>query len=320
VRLAVESELVGAVSSDGLVWANELGAVTYSSAVAIDAHGRRFAAPTSLVDGVVELRVPASFLADAVLPLTIDPVLATYTPSGSPMFDDYDPDIAYDDSNGCFCIIWNRVFSATDHDTWAEMFDVFGLPLASTGAYVDFTGAAWTQAKVANNRIAGQFLVVASRSGSPIEIWGRTREAESTTQSSQFQISSGSGNKSSPDVGGDPHTSAPTFYCVVWEREFNPGIDHDVHARLVTAAATLHGTAAILIDNTGSTYDKYPTVSKSDGVAPAGTQEWNVAWNRQFRDTGHVPMLERPTRFNDLLRGFVAGETAPERGIAGVSG
>jgi pimeloyl-ACP methyl ester carboxylesterase len=39
-----------------------------------------------------------------------------------------------------------------------------------------------------------------------------------------------------------------------------------------------------------------------------------------FEDTGHVPMLERPTRFNDLLRGFVAGETAPERGIAGVSG
>jgi pimeloyl-ACP methyl ester carboxylesterase len=39
-----------------------------------------------------------------------------------------------------------------------------------------------------------------------------------------------------------------------------------------------------------------------------------------FQDTGHVPMLERPTRFNRLLRGFVAGEREPERGVEGVTG
>lgn len=38
-----------------------------------------------------------------------------------------------------------------------------------------------------------------------------------------------------------------------------------------------------------------------------------------FDDTGHLPMLERPTRFNELLRGFVAGERDPERGVEGVS-
>jgi pimeloyl-ACP methyl ester carboxylesterase len=38
-----------------------------------------------------------------------------------------------------------------------------------------------------------------------------------------------------------------------------------------------------------------------------------------FDDTGHLPMLERPTRFNELLRGFLAGERAPEAGIEGVS-
>ena len=31
-----------------------------------------------------------------------------------------------------------------------------------------------------------------------------------------------------------------------------------------------------------------------------------------FEDTGHVPMLERPSRFNELLREFLAGEPAPE--------
>jgi pimeloyl-ACP methyl ester carboxylesterase len=38
-----------------------------------------------------------------------------------------------------------------------------------------------------------------------------------------------------------------------------------------------------------------------------------------FEDTGHVPMIERPTRFNALLAEFLAGAPAPESGVAGVS-
>jgi pimeloyl-ACP methyl ester carboxylesterase len=38
-----------------------------------------------------------------------------------------------------------------------------------------------------------------------------------------------------------------------------------------------------------------------------------------FEDTGHVPMLERPTRFNALLDLFLAGDPAPEREISGVN-
>jgi pimeloyl-ACP methyl ester carboxylesterase len=38
-----------------------------------------------------------------------------------------------------------------------------------------------------------------------------------------------------------------------------------------------------------------------------------------FDDTGHLPMLERPSRFNELLAGFIAGEREPELGIEGVS-
>jgi pimeloyl-ACP methyl ester carboxylesterase len=38
-----------------------------------------------------------------------------------------------------------------------------------------------------------------------------------------------------------------------------------------------------------------------------------------FEDTGHLPMLERPSRFNDLLGSFLAGERDPERGVEGVS-
>ena len=38
-----------------------------------------------------------------------------------------------------------------------------------------------------------------------------------------------------------------------------------------------------------------------------------------FDDTGHLAMLERPSRFNELLAGFIAGEREPEAGVEGVS-
>jgi pimeloyl-ACP methyl ester carboxylesterase len=39
-----------------------------------------------------------------------------------------------------------------------------------------------------------------------------------------------------------------------------------------------------------------------------------------FEDTGHLSMLERPSRFNQLLADFIAGEDHPEDDIEGVSG
>jgi len=38
-----------------------------------------------------------------------------------------------------------------------------------------------------------------------------------------------------------------------------------------------------------------------------------------FDDTGHLAMMERPSRFNELVAGFIAGERAPEAGVEGVS-
>jgi pimeloyl-ACP methyl ester carboxylesterase len=38
-----------------------------------------------------------------------------------------------------------------------------------------------------------------------------------------------------------------------------------------------------------------------------------------FEDTGHVPMIERPSRFNHLLDEFLAGDPAPEREVSGVN-
>jgi pimeloyl-ACP methyl ester carboxylesterase len=38
-----------------------------------------------------------------------------------------------------------------------------------------------------------------------------------------------------------------------------------------------------------------------------------------FEDTGHLSMVERPNRFNDLLAAFIAGDREPEAGVQGVN-
>ena len=56
-------------------------------------------------------------------------------------------------------------------------------------------------------------------------------------------------------------------------------------------------------------------------IGDAGRFERLIGENARkeiFEDTGHAPMLERPTRFNELLAGFLAEEAAPEAGVAGV--
>jgi pimeloyl-ACP methyl ester carboxylesterase len=43
------------------------------------------------------------------------------------------------------------------------------------------------------------------------------------------------------------------------------------------------------------------------------------ARREMFEDTGHLSMVERPSRFNRLLAAFAAGDRAPEEGVEGVS-
>jgi pimeloyl-ACP methyl ester carboxylesterase len=64
---------------------------------------------------------------------------------------------------------------------------------------------------------------------------------------------------------------------------------------------------------------------RDDMLVPVGDAEMferligDNAHSVIFEDTGHLPMLERPSRFNELLMGFIAGEREPGRGVEGVS-
>jgi hypothetical protein len=281
VRLSVATELAAASMEDGFHFSNDLGHVTYGKAMAVDAQGHRSAAETILDGNSIEIRVPAAFVADAVMPLTIDPVITTFTIDASTSFDT-SPDVAFDATNGRYLVCWERVFVATDHDVWAQQYDTSGVLVAGSGAYIDFTSNYWANPKCANNNIGNNYLVVAAVGlSSPRSIWGRTRDAASTAMGTQFAISAEpSFDCYGPDVGGDPVTVGPTYFLVVWTRVFT-STDYDVHAQLIDSTGALNG-GLILVDNSASTLDFSPNVSKSDGLAPFSTQNWTVTWTREF--------------------------------------
>jgi hypothetical protein len=238
-------------------------------------------ATTRVEDGGVVIRVPAAYLATATMPLVVDPVLNAIFPD-STTDDTFSTDTAYDTSNGVWLVVYEQVYSATDHDVYAKMYTSAGTLVAS--ATVDFTSNLWAAPRVAYLNGAQQFLCVAQVGAVGVRtIMGRTVEANGTiiTQGTQFDISgSAAGDKIRPDVGGDPYPNAgASYYCVVWENDVNQAIpvpDHRVAYQLVASNNGLVLGAPVYVGTPpGGAYDASPSVSKSNDE-----QNWLIAWQR----------------------------------------
>ena len=155
---------------------NSVGRVTYSGAIAIDAEGRRLPIETSLVDGAMTFVVPAAFVEQARLPLVIDPVVGNaqlvYS-SGYPEIAQR-TDIAYEPSWARYCVVYERVYSGTDIDVFANR---YAADLSSSAWYaIDISTTCWERPGVAVNNANDCFLIVAQYSAahsSPFSIAGR---------------------------------------------------------------------------------------------------------------------------------------------------
>ncbi len=281
VGVATDLALAPVPSSEdpgGFEWTSPLGSVRYGRATVLDAGGASAHAPTRLANGRIEIRVPAAFVASAELPLTIDPVLSTFGVDSSSHFDLF-PDIAYDRQTGRWAIVWSRLFSAGDWDVYCLTVSFIGSPIE--GAFIDLTDLSWIEARVANNRHASQFLVVAEvgPTGSRF-IGGRTREAGSTSMNNQFGISSGGSNEQvNPDVGGDPYDSSGSYYLVVWEYATSDS-NHDIRGQLVQTSGLPLGGRLMLADSSND--ERAPAVNNSND-----TQNWTVAYEREFDPSDH---------------------------------
>jgi hypothetical protein len=278
VRIATETDLEGRELDDRIEFANELGAVRYGRATAIDAGGASISAPTMLTEHGIEIRVPAEFVEHARFPLVIDPVVSTFSVDNT-LVDSFFPDVACTEAiNTTYLAVYEEVFSSSDHDVRYRLLD--GNGASQTTGYIDGSlSSFWANPAVAitDDPFGPRFLVVAQVGSAPNRtIQGRLLNIIGQITSSAFTISSSdqTGDKLNPDVGGDPYNGGGAFFCVVWERVFSP-TDRDIHFRLVSPQGALQGTATKLLDNSGGTVDTLPSISKSDDQSA-----WNVVWQR----------------------------------------
>jgi hypothetical protein len=225
-------------------------------------------------------------VATAKFPLTIDPVVTTFTVPGilTEPVDSFAPSIAWDETNSRYCVVFEEEFSAGDHDVVRAF--VSGSGVLQSSGYVDTSlSAYWADPDVANNNQFNQFFVVAevgSPTGGARTIHGRTLDASTATLGADVDVSAGAfGEQLNPSVGGDPFGSGSTYYTVVWQRIFSVGFDDDVHCRQVDNTGTLVGASTILIDNSGGTLDRNPRISTSC----EGPGSHHVVWERWVSGT-----------------------------------
>jgi hypothetical protein len=282
VTLDVETELSARADADGLRFENALGHMRYGRAIALDAAGRSAAVEERLDNGRIRLVVPASFVATAELPLVIDPFQGTFVVDQDGN-DDYNADVAFVTGIPAALVVYEYAFSAADHDIYSEKY----IDQIYQGmALVDISIDDWRGPRVAGNELSGRFLCVAEV-GTPGNriIRGRTITATTLALGTVMTYSgTETGEKHAPDVGGDPVLTGPTYFYVVWQREYS-ATDTDIHARLVSSTGVPQGSSVIFLENSGSTLDSRPSISKTDGNAPFSTQNWTVVWQHEASST-----------------------------------
>lgn len=284
LRIQVASELQPGVDGGGLRFTGELGSVTYSQAVAMDAVGRKLLLSTRWDGEAVEIRVPQRFVAAATLPLVIDPLIGSQPATVPNAIVCVRPDISYDLGTDSYVVVWEELYSATDHDVGAQRLDSV-LGLVGSSFYIDYTTLSWSLPRIANNRQARQFLVVAQvddTSASTSWIAGCTVDVPSATVGAQFDIAKAgvighaSGNKARPAVGGSATATLAPYYTVVWEREFS-AIDLDIHMKQVTSAGVLRSAAPTQLANSLA-YDSRPAISKGN----VHVSQWQLCYQRRL--------------------------------------
>src|SRR5262249_32608916 len=117
LRIAAASDMTMTAQDGGivLVGPDNVGRVLYANAVAVGGAQQRTALAMTLQGGQIAIDVPAAVVAQAKGILSIDPVVTTGTTVyGTP--NEADADVGFEGLSNHYCVAFEDVFSATDHD------------------------------------------------------------------------------------------------------------------------------------------------------------------------------------------------------------
>ena len=262
---------------------HERGHVVYGSATAIDADGRRLGLEQVRTPSGFEIVVPEDFVQSAALPLVVDPILSTFMVTDGNV-NRIDADVAYDEINGVYMIVYEELFSLFDHD----VVSVFYSPSIGTVngvSGIDISSQRWDDPRIASCYFRETFLCVAVR-GTIIgsrEVWGRTRSAQTGSRGPKFEISSGVGDHSHADVGGYGNdVASPYSFVVVWQRSGNAAqTQPDIVTQGVSHTSGLTGGVRSIANVNGQA-DRHPSISQSSGTPGLNSSqhEYMIVWER----------------------------------------
>ncbi|MFT4648786.1 MAG: hypothetical protein ACI87O_001030 [Planctomycetota bacterium] len=283
LNIAVETELERQTLADGLSYRNSLGGLDYTKAFVVDATGYKISLAIVPTQGGLSLTVPASYLAQAVDPIVVDPLFSTYQVQPGLARDQQAPDVAFDLSRNVFAYVNSSTFAVGDQDVYIETFDA-GLDTQAAAAWTDFTIADWFNPVVANDNTSNTFLVACSKkdAGGRKEVVGATHEAFDLLRSPQFQIgnTADAWDNHSLDVAGN--SVGTSVFKVVWARNFESQGYTRIRSTTVTPTSP-HSTAIApivgaleAVTNSPGYSDSQPAISQSSGKA--SNAEWQLVF------------------------------------------
>ncbi|MEZ6014723.1 MAG: hypothetical protein R3F49_06400 [Planctomycetota bacterium] len=286
VELAVDSPWTAVPGEETLRFVHQAyGAVSYGRAWVIDARGARAELARAWTGSAITLTVPASFLATAVLPLTIDPLIGAQLHVTGSTQDEHDQaDAVWIAGTNELWVSWSEYVSATDKDVFVTSFDAAGVQ-GSTVA-IDLSTNYWDTPVIAGARGTYDAMVVASQTvngpgTSTATIMGRPVAATTRVAGPIRTIASLGASCVHPDIGGSNSLTAPgAAYCVVWEVEVS-ATDRDIMCQALFSDGSAQG-APLPLAHGAATDDRAPAISKSRGNELLTGRVWNVAW---IRDT-----------------------------------
>lgn len=281
VSLALDGEFVaratGAVS-DGLeLWLEDFGGVRIGAVTGVDASGARVAGSMHYADGRLELSLPHAFVEQASYPLVLDPIVSgVINPTFSSIYDDADPDVAYDDTNEVYLVCWERHFAATDVDVRGARVSADGSLPGGLLTFEFGQTAVTLNPAVANCTTTNSFLVVYQSAPSilgPFDIVARRANASSDSLSNEILVAGGVANQIDPDVGGEILIDDDVI--VVFEQE-----DGGIRGAEVSVPAASNPFVVKSFTLTTDERDSHPAIATSGGLLG----QYAVAWQRLFQD------------------------------------
>jgi hypothetical protein len=283
LTIRAETKLEARAERGGVQFGDGPQGVRYGAAVAFDRAGRRCELPSTWCHGALQITVPADFVAEAQLPLVVDPLVSpsrlVATGAGTTLFpvptQVGSPDVSFDPVAGRWLVVWMWFRSSSDRDVFARTYDSSWV---ATGPVipVDITTTSWSTPSVAYRGRNAEWLVVAETPGTSWGIVAR-RVPTSGVALPAFSIVSGWAppfGVSRPCVGGDPYAGADPAVSIV-------AFEHRGILRYCTIDET--GVVGPLIPLVPGVFHQSLSLSRSNR-----TDNWALVWAERGPATGGV--------------------------------